>query len=169
VGCSLSRCFAACELAGCRGPVNLIRRPVSDEKKQAGIQERYRWLAYGIYVGIAIVDWIETLRGYLPLEGTLLYTFLTPIVLFAIFRIRESKHQITFMKLVTVIGGGSVLGFPLWLLLNYVLYVPSWAPFHGNHSLLGGIVFLLSTAISYGGAAYIMYRLGKKRNFNSFM
>jgi len=93
------------------------------------------------------------------------------IVLFAIFRIKESKHQLTLMKLVTVMGGDFALGFPLWLLLNYVLYVPFGAPFHGNHSLLGGIVFLLSIAIygGYGGAAYIMYRLGKKRNFKPFV
>ena len=52
-----------------------MRRSVSDEKKQMGIRKRYVWLTYGIYMGIAIVDWIETLTGPLPLEGTLLYTF----------------------------------------------------------------------------------------------
>jgi len=83
--------------------------------------------------------------------------------------VRKTRYQGTFMKLMTVIGGGLALGFPIWLSLNYILYVPSWAPLHGSDSPLAGLAFFLSTAISYGGAAYIMHKLGKKRDYKPFI
>lgn len=133
------------------------------------VRKHHVWLAYGIYIGVAVAGWLGHLIGYVSLKGALLYTLITPIILFIIFYVRKSKHQKTFMKWVTVLGGGLALGFPIWLFLNYILYVPSWAPLHGNHGPLARLAFFLSTATSYGGAAYIMYKLGQKRGFKPFI
>jgi hypothetical protein len=66
-----------------------------------------------------------------------------------------------------VIGGGLALGWPIWVFLNYLLYVPLWARLHGSNSPLNTVIFVLSTALSCGAAGYVMDRLGKKRNYQS--
>jgi hypothetical protein len=64
---------------------------------------------------------------------------------------------------VLVIGGGLAVGWPIWLSLNYLLYVPMWAPFHGGEGALNSLALVLATVLSYGTGAYLMHRLEKKR------
>ena len=47
--------------------------------------------------------------------------------------------------------------------------VAPWAPLRNSNTIIAGIFFVLSTIISYGGAAYLLDRLGKKRDFRPFM
>ncbi|MBA7543159.1 hypothetical protein ES705_35486 [subsurface metagenome] len=61
------------------------------------------------------------------------------------------------------------MGFPIWLFVNYILFVAPWAPFREDHGILNSIIFILGTLLSYRGAAYIMDKLGKKRDFRPFM
>jgi len=67
------------------------------------------------------------------------------------------------------IGGALVLGFPIWILINYILYVASWAPLRNSTTFMAGTFFILSTIISYGGSAYLCDRLGKKRDYRPSM
>ena len=133
------------------------------------VREHGWWLAAGIYIGIGWMGWVSFLRGLLSLEGVALYTVVTPLVLFGIYRLRKTKYQRNFMRLVTVIGGGLALGFPIWVSVNYILYVAPWSPLRESHGILGSIAFVLSTVLSYCGAAYLMDRLGKKRDYKPFM
>ena len=133
------------------------------------VREHGWWLAAGIYIGMAWMGWVSFLRGLLSLEGVALFTVVTPLVLFGIYRLRKTKYQRNFMRLVTVIGGGLALGFPIWISVNYILYVPPWSPLRESHGILGSIVFVLSTVLSYCGAAYLMDKLGKRRDYRPFM
>ena len=130
------------------------------------VLEHRWWLIAGTYIGIMMAGWIGYFRGFVALEGAILYTVVTPLVLFGIYRIRKSRYQ---MRLVTVIGGGLALGFPIWISVNYILYVAPWSPLRECDLILGGISFVLSTVLSYGLAAYVMDRLGKKRDYKPFM
>lgn len=133
------------------------------------VRRNARWIAFGSYLGILFTGFIGYLLGYTPLLNLILYAILTPIIIYTVYWIRSTKHEKIFMRLTLVVGGGLALGFPIWLTINYILYVPPWAPLHNNHSLLGGLAFVLSTILSYGSAAYILDRLGKRRNYKPFI
>ncbi|MDH5686957.1 MAG: hypothetical protein OEZ48_03720 [Candidatus Bathyarchaeota archaeon] len=134
-----------------------------------GVREHGWWLTAGIYMGIAMAEWLGCFRGVVSLEGVILYTVVTPLVLFGIYRLRKTKYQRNFMRLLTGIGGGAALGFPIWVSVNYILYVAPWSPLRESHGILGSIAFVLSTVLSYCGAAYLMDRLGKRRDYRPFM
>ena len=122
----------------------------------------------GFYIGTTLMGWIEYFRGFLPLIGVLLATFLFPLFLFGIYYIRKLNSR-TISRLIWTIGGASAIGFPIWLFVNYILFVVPWAPFRESHGILNNLIFILSTLLSYGGAAYILDKLGKKRDFRPFM
>ena len=73
--------------------------------------------------GIAWEGWALYLIGLVSLEKVILYRVVTPLVLFGIYRLRKTRYERTFMRLVTVVGGGLALGFPIWVSVNYILYV----------------------------------------------
>jgi hypothetical protein len=82
-----------------------------------------------------------------------------------VYWIRGTTYEKMFMRLTLVVGGGFALGFPIWISINYLLYVPEWAPLHNDHSIMGGVALILSTITAYGLAAYILDRLGRKREY----
>ena len=125
-------------------------------------------LLFGIYLALATAQWLGYLIGYISLEQVLIFTLVTPLVLSGVY-IRETKHQMTFGRIVVVVGGGLALGFPIWIFLNYLLYVPTWAPLHEHHGPLNTVAFILATVLSYCGAAYLMDRLGRRRNYSPFI
>lgn len=130
--------------------------------------ENWLWVTIGVYIGTTLMGWIEYFRGFLPLIGVLLPTFLIPLFLFGIYYVRKLNSR-TIYRLIWTVGGASAMGFPIWLFVNYILFVAPWAPFRGYHGILSTIIFILGTVLSYGGAAYIMDKLGKKRDFRPFM
>jgi len=130
--------------------------------------ENWLWVTIGVYIGTILMGWIEYFRGFLPLIGVVLPTFLFPLFLFGIYYIRKLNSR-TINRLIWTIGGALVLGFPIWILINYILYVAPWAPLRNSNTIIAGIFFVLSTIISYGGPAYLFDRLGKKRDFQPFM
>ena len=127
------------------------------------------WLLFGIYIGWATARWLGYFEGYISLERVLFFTLGAPLLLFGVYYIRKTVYQRNFMRIVTVVGGGMALGFPIWLFLNYVLYIPTWAPFREHQGPLNTVAFILVTVLSYGGAAYLMDRLGMRRNYRPFM
>ncbi len=132
-------------------------------------KENWLWVTIGFYIGITSMGWIEYFRGCFSLIGVVLPTFIAPIFLFGIFYIRKSKDQRVIGRLITVIGGGLALGFPIFMFANYILFVTSWAPFHEINAILRRILTILVMLLSYGGAAYIMDKLGKRRDYRPFM
>ena len=123
--------------------------------------------ASGIYVGVAMGQWLGYFLGYIPLEMVVFFTLGAPLVLFCLNSIKQTHYQVTFERVVIVAGGGLALGWPIWAFSNYLLYVPIWAPLHGSEGLLSTLAFVLITVLSYGAAAYLMDRLGKKRIYES--
>lgn len=131
-------------------------------------KKNWLWVTIGFYIGITSMGWIEYFRGYFSLIGAVLPTFITPLLLFGIFYIRKSKHQRVIGRLITVIGGGLALGFPIWIFFNYILLVAPWSPFHEIYGILRIIIFILVMLLSYSAAAYIMDKLGKRRDYRPF-
>lgn len=132
-------------------------------------KENLLWVTIGFYIGITSMGWIEYFRGCFSLIEVVLPTFIGPIFLFGIFYIRKSKDQKVIMRLIIVIGGGLALGFPIFMSVNYILFVVPWAPFHEINGILRTILTILVMLLSYGGAAYIMDKLGKKRDYRPFL
>ena len=130
--------------------------------------ENWLWVTIGVYIGTILMGWIEYFRGFLLLIGVILPTFLIPLLLFGIYYIRKLNSR-TINRLIWTIGGASAMGFPIWLFVNYILFVVPWAPFREYHGILRTVIFILSALLSYGGAAYILDKLGKKRDFRRFM
>ena len=119
------------------------------------------WLLFGIYIGMAIALWLGYFEGYISLERVLPLTLGGPLLLFGAYYIRKPEHQMTSRKII-IVGGALCLGVPIWVSLNYVLFVPTWAPLHGGLSILNPVAFVLSTVLSYCGAAYLVDRLGRR-------
>ncbi len=119
------------------------------------------WIASGIYVGYATSQWLGYFKGYILLERVLLFTLGAPLLLCGAYYIRKPEHHMISRKII-IVGGALCLGSPIWLFLNYILYVPTWAPFHSHRSILNTVAIILATALSYGGAAYLMDRLGRR-------
>ena len=124
------------------------------------MHEHQFWLAYGIYVGVATALWLGYFKGYILLMRVLPLTLGGPLLLFGVYYLRKPEHQMTLRKII-IVGGALCLGFPIWLFLNYVLFVPTWAPLYDHHGILNPVAFVLSTVLSYCGAAYIVDRLGR--------
>jgi len=125
------------------------------------MREHQFWLAYGTYIGAATTLWLGYFKGYISLERVLFFTLGTPLLLFGVYYIRKAEHRMTLRKTMIVLGA-LTLGFPIWLFLFYVLYTPTWAPFHDHRSILNTVAIILATVLSYGGAAYLIDRLGRR-------
>ncbi len=123
--------------------------------------------ASGIYVGLALEQWLGYFLGYIPLEVAVVITLGAPLMLLAVYGIKQSRHRITFERAVMVGGGGLALGWPIWVFANWLLYVPIWAPLRGSEGLLNHLAIIAVTALSYGGAFYVVNRIVKTRNYES--
>lgn len=107
--------------------------------------------------------------GLISMNDVILYTFITLLVLFTISFIRKTRYQRVFQRLILVIGGGLALGFPIWIFINYILLASPWTPLSEWNGILKDLILILSTLLSYGGAAYILDRLGKRRDYKPFI
>ncbi len=125
------------------------------------MREHEFWLLYGIYIGMAISLWLGYFEGYISLERVLFFTLGAPLLLFGVYYLKRVEHQMTLRRIM-IVCGAVALGFPIWVFLNYVLFVPTWAPLHGGRSILNPVAFVLSTVLSYCGAAYLVDRLGRR-------
>ncbi len=130
-------------------------------KLWAAMREHEFWLLFGIYIGMAIALWLGYFEGYISLMRVLPLTLGGPLLLFGVYYLRKPEHQMTLRRIMIVCGAIS-LGCPIWLFLNYGLYVPTWAPFHDHHSILNTVAIILVTVLSYGGAAYLVDQLGRR-------
>ena len=125
------------------------------------IREHQIVLLFGFYIGMATALWLGYFEGYISLERVLPLTLGGPLLVFGVYYLRKVEHQMTLRR-ITIVCVAGAFGFPIWLFLNYVLYVPTWAPFHGQHGILNTVAFVLSTVLSYYGVAYLVDRLGRR-------
>jgi len=132
-------------------------------------KKHWLWVSIGSYIGATMISWLEYFLGSMNLWVAMGVTFITPIILFILYYIRKSKYQRNIYKGIWIVGGGLSLGWPIWMFISYFFIVAPWAPFYESQGTLKDIIFILTIMPSYSLAAYIMYRLGKKRDFRPFM
>ena len=131
-------------------------------------KKQWLWVNIGAYMMIMMINWIGFFLGSIEFEITILISFIYPLIIISIYYIRKSKHQINIYKGIWIVGGGISLGFPIWALFFFIFFGAPWAPLHEWQGTLRDIILILSVIPSYSLAAYIMYRLGKRRDFRPF-
>jgi len=132
-------------------------------------KEHWVWTLVGFYIGITSMGWIEYFRGYFSLIAVVLPTVIGPIFILVIFYGRKLNNQRVMGRLIIIIGGGLVLGFPIWIFINYLLIIASWAPFHKSNDMTRNLFLILDLILSYGVAGFIMDKLEKKRDYKPFL
>jgi hypothetical protein len=132
-------------------------------------KKQWLWVNIGAYMMIMLINWIGVFLGSIELGITLLITFTYPLIIISIYYTRKSKYQRNINKLILIAGGGISLGFPIWAFFYFFFIGAPWAPLHELQGILNAIISILFLIPSYLLAGYIMYRLGKKRDFQPFM
>ena len=132
------------------------------------IVENWIWVALGVYMSTTVIGWIGYIIGIIHLISIVLTTIGFPIFLFSIFYIRKLDRR-TVGKYIWIVCGGLFLDGIMWFGIAYIFYSAPWAPLRNSDTIITGFFFILTTIISYGGAAYILDKLGKKRDFRPFI
>ena len=131
--------------------------------------ENWLWVNLGAFVAGAIIFWGLYFIGSVSLMTAMFSIILNPIILvltyYFVKYFRVSKHQTIFMKIILVGFGTMTLGGIIWLFTGYVFITAPWAPLQGLPAILRGRILQLVVISSYALAAYIMYRIGKKREW----
>ena len=131
-------------------------------------KQNWLWISIGVYIGTTVMGWVEYFRGFIPLMGIFLPTFVIPTFLFGIYYIRKLNSR-TIYKYVWIIGGAASIGGLIWFGVAYILQGAPWAPFR-DYPLIFRIPFdIITIVLCWALGGYIMYRLGKKRDFRPFM
>ena len=130
-----------------------------------------KWLGVNIgcyIVGIILFWWLFFI-GIINLMRTIFLTILNLLVLPVIYYFfnyfKGSKHQTIIIKIVLVGCGALALGVPIWFFIGYTLIMAPRAPLNNLPDVLRGRILILVVLSSYGLATYIMYRIGKKREW----
>ena len=125
------------------------------------------WVHIGNCTGLTFMWWMLFYFGIVDLVFAIFFTVLYPLSIPLAYYIRVSKHQKIITKIVWVGCGGYVFGLILWLFLGYVLITAPWAPLRILilDAVLRGRIFLLLLPTLCVIAGYIMYRVGKKREW----
>ena len=131
--------------------------------------EKWLWVNIGSYIVGTILFWWLFFIGIINLMTAIFLTILNfliiPLMYYFFNYFRTSKHQKIIIKIVLVGCGALALGGILWIFSGYVLIAAPWAPLRVLDAVLRGRILLLIVLLSYGLAAYIMYRIGKKREW----
>ncbi len=131
--------------------------------------EKWLWFNIGGYILGTILFWWLFFIGIISLITTVFLTILNlliiPMIYYLFNYFRMSKHQQLITKIVLVGFGGLGFGGILWFFLGYFLINSPWAPLQDLPPVLRGRLFLLLLVPSCGLAGYIMYRIGKKREW----
>jgi len=131
--------------------------------------ERWLWVNIVSYIVGTILFWWLFFVGIINLMNAIFFTILNflflPLLYYFVIYFRESKHQKIVVKIALVGGGGYVFGFIAWFIIGYVLIQAPWAPLQALPPVQRGRIFLLLLPTFYAIGGYIMYRIGKKRNW----
>ncbi len=128
-------------------------------------KKNWIWVNIGAYGGTIIIFWWLFFVGIINLAIAIVLTILDPLLISIVYYGRKSKHQKIITKIMLVGCGGLGLGGFVWIFLGYVIIASPWAPLRDLPAVLRGRIFLLLLISSWGFAAYLMYRIGKKREW----
>jgi len=123
------------------------------------------WVNIGSCTCLTIMNWAFFFLGFVNFAIVILFTVFYPLLIILGYYIKVSKHKNIIAKIAYIGCGGYVLGLIIWLLTGYVLITAPRAPLHDLTTVLRGRILLLLVISSYGLAAYIMYRIGKNRDW----
>jgi len=130
-----------------------------------------KWLLVNIisYIVGTILFWWLFFIGIINLMTVIFLTILNlliiPLMYYFFNYFRKSKHQKIIIKIVLVGCGGLCFGGITWFITGYLLITAPWAPLQALPPVLRGRILLLLLPTLCGIAAYIMYRIGKKREW----
>ena len=130
-------------------------------------KKNWIWISIGYCICNTPMQWLLFYFGIIDLMLAIFLTVFFPLMIILAYYIRKSIHQKTIIKILLVGGGGFGFGVYIWLFLGYLLIQAPWAPLRiliGDAGIRGRILLLLLPT-SCGIAAYIMYRIGKKRDW----
>lgn len=131
--------------------------------------QKWLWVNIGSYIVGSILFWWLFFIGIINLSTTIFLTILNlliiPLMYYLFIYLRKSKHQTLITKIVLVGCGGYSLGVLIWFITSYLLITAPWAPLQALPPVQRGRILLLLLPTSCGIAAYIMYRVGKKREW----
>ena len=125
-------------------------------------------LTVGIYIGVAFTLWLLFFYGFGVLGIAISFSFISPLIFFGIYYIRKLDNR-TVGKYIWIVCGGLFLGGIMWFGIAYIFYGAPWAPLRNSPPIIFMTFAITSTVFSWALGGYIMYRLGKKRDFRPFM
>ena len=130
-------------------------------------EKSWIWFSIGTCIALIYMKWVLFYFGIINLMLAIFLTVLYPLSIFLAYYIRVSKHQKIIIKIGLVGCCGYVFGTILWLFLGYLLIQAPWAPLRilVLDAVLRGRILLLLLPILCVIAGYIVYRVGKKREW----
>ncbi len=128
-------------------------------------KKNWIWVSIGFCICNTFTLWLLFFLMIIDLILALFFTVLFPLMIILVYYGRKSIHQRTISKIMLIGCGGFGLGGIMWFIIGYVLIQAPWAPLQALPPVLRGRIFLLLLPTSCGIAAYIMYRIGKKRDW----
>ena len=131
----------------------------------SGFKKNWLWFAIGAYISTTIIFWFFFILGFIDLTVPILNTVLYPIAIVVAYYGREPKYEKIITKIVLIGCFGYALSVPVWLITAYLLIVAPWAPFQYISTPLRNLFLPVLMVPSYGLATYIMYRVGKNRDW----
>ena len=131
--------------------------------------QNWLWINIGSYIVGSIIFWGLFFIGIINMITVIFLTILNliiiPMIYYLFKRIKVSKHQTIIVKIIWVGCGLLALGVPIWFFIGYTLIMAPWAPLNSLTGVIKGRILILVVLSSYGLAAYIMYVIGKKREW----
>ena len=137
---------------------------------EKNLNKNWVWVNIGAYGAWMISSWSLFFVGILDLGHVIFSTILGLAIFFLVYILKHIRKP-NLLKLITgiiLVGCGSVVfGGIMWLIIGYVLVQAPWAPLRIliGDAVIRGRILLLLVISSYVIAAYIMYRIGKKRKW----
>ncbi|NVM36219.1 MAG: hypothetical protein HWN81_11535 [Candidatus Lokiarchaeota archaeon] len=131
--------------------------------------ENWLWVNIGSYIVGTTSFWLLFFIGIINLVTSIILTIMNllfiPLMYYFFNYFKKSKHQKIITKIILVGCGGFGVGGIIWFIIGYLLITAPWAPLQALPPVLRGRIFLLLLPTSCGIVAYIMYRIGKKRDW----
>ena len=130
-------------------------------------KKNWLWVNIGVYISTTITSWLLLYIEIVDLVFAIFFTVFYPLLMFLVYYARVSKHQKIIIEIGIVGCCGYVFGLILWLILGYLLITAPWAPLRilVLDAVLRGRILLLLLPILCVIAGYIVYRVGKKREW----
>ena len=134
------------------------------------LNKNWVYIYIGAYGSWMISSWGLFFWGIYDLGHVIFLTILGLVIFYLVYLLKRIRKP-NLLKLITgivLVGCGSaVFGGIMWLIIGYVLIQAPWAPLRIliGDAVIRGRILLLLVISSYTIAAYIMYRIGKKRKW----